>query len=522
MSKTQQKKSRERPTIGYLAPWIGSGYRTLWIGIYDAACKHDINLICFPGGRLWYPHQFDQRNIVYDLITAHRLDGLILRSESLSAHIFPEKFQALYERYRPLPMVSIARALPDIPSILVDNTEGMHSVITHLIETHGYRRIAFIRGPEIHQEAEQRYHAYTEGLTKYGITFDPDLVAGGDFTEPAGAQAIRLLLDQRKLLPGKDFEAIISANDTMALGVLEVLQARGIRVPADVALVGFDDKEDSQYTIPSMTTVRNPFHKLGALAVEMLLAQIKGHDAPKLTTLPLDLIVRQSCGCTLPTTLRVAAKLATQKSRQEGDDEPTLSAQRKSILSALTSSIDIPTDIKWAEQLLDAYIAEMKGKGGPFLITLEDILRHAAISGTDAFVWQDVLSALYRYTLPHLGHDEEQRARAILDQARILVGDVNYRLEGRQATLVIKQSRALTQINFGLAAHLTELLDVIAQKTPATGITDCYLSLFEDPKTPTDQSRLILAGWPAGCGRGASARSRKTAGRNRDGAPVGR
>ncbi|MFL7793464.1 MAG: GAF domain-containing protein [Anaerolineae bacterium] len=495
MNETQRKKSRERPTIGYLAPWIGSGYRTMWIGIYDAACKYDANLICFPGGRLWRPHQFEQRSVIYDLITSHRLDGLILRSEALATFIFSEEFETLYKRFHPLPMVSVAKALPGIPSILVDNMEGMHSIITHLVETHSYRRIAFIRGPENHQEAEQRYQAYTEGLNKYDLTLDPNLVAAGDFTESAGAEAVRILLDQRKLLPGKDFEAIIAANDTMALSVLEELQARGVRVPADVAIVGFDDKDDSQYTIPPLTTVRNPFYRIGVQAVEMLLEQIKGQSAPEVTMLPLDLIVRQSCGCPLSSMLQVTTEPMAHKSSQEETSTPSLSSQRENILSALTHSINTSAGVKWAEQLLDAYIAEVKGVDSPFLATVEDILRKVAISGTDAFAWQKVLSTLGRYTLPCLGDDDKPRAKATLDQARILVGDIAYRLEGRRAILATRQAQTLHQINFGLVTHfdLTELLDVIAQRMPATGILDCYLSLFEDPQNPTDQSRLILA-----------------------------
>jgi signal transduction histidine kinase/DNA-binding LacI/PurR family transcriptional regulator/putative methionine-R-sulfoxide reductase with GAF domain len=495
MKETKRKKSRGRPTIGYLAPWIGSGYRTLWIGIHDAACKYDINLICFPGGRLWQPHQFKQRSVIYDLITSHGLDGLILRSEALSAHIFPEEFETLYERFRPLPMVSVAKALPGIPSILVDNTEGIHSIITHLVETHGYHRIGFIRGPENHQEAEQRYHTYTEGLDKYGLTLDPNLIVAGDFTESAGAEAVRVLLDQRKLLPGKDFEAIIAANDTMALSMLDALQARGVRVPADVVLVGFDDKVDSQYTIPPLTTVRNPFRRIGMQAVEMLLAQIKGQSAPEVTTLPLDLIVRQSCGCPLSSALQATTEPMPHESSQEGNSKLSLSSQRKNILSALTHSIDISTNVKWAEQLLDAYIAEVKEKDGPFLATSEEILRKVAISSADAFAWQRVLSTLGCHTFPYLGDNDRPRAKAVLDQARILVGDITYRLEGRRAILATRQAQTLHQINFGLITHfdLTELLNVIAQRMPATGILDCYLSLFEDPQKPTEQSRLILA-----------------------------
>lgn len=494
MSRARQKKPQKRLTIGYLSQWIGPGHRTMWPGIYDAASKHDVNLICFPAGQLRVPHQFEQRRVIYDLITPETLDGLILRSEALAAHISSEEFEAIYKRYSAIPMVSVARALPGIPSILLDNVQGMRSVITHLIETHGYRRIAFVRGPEAHREAEQRYHTYVKVLSEYGLPFDPNLVVAGDFTEHIGAEATRLLLDQRELLPGKDFEAIVTANDAMALGVLELLQARGIRVPNDVALAGFDDRGTSKYMIPPLTTVRNPFYKTGVEAIEMLLAQIDGRDVPECTVLSLDLIIRQSCGCPLSVIARTA-KPVLHLSPEKSDGQVSLSTQRESILSKLAQSIDIPADIEWAEQSLDAFIAEVEKEGNDFLHTLEDILRQAAMADIDVFAWQDALSTLRCHTLLHLDCDAASHAEALLDQARILVGDIARRQEGHRSIRATLRAQELQRLNFALTIDfdLNELLEVATREIPKTGILNCYLSLFENPQKPTDQSRLIMA-----------------------------
>jgi signal transduction histidine kinase/DNA-binding LacI/PurR family transcriptional regulator/putative methionine-R-sulfoxide reductase with GAF domain len=494
MSSARRRKPQKRLTIGYLSHWIGPGHRTMWPGIYDTVSKHDVNLICFPAGQLRVPHQFEQRQVIYDLITAEKLDGLILRSEALAANIPLEEFEAIYKKYSPIPMVSIARALPGIPSILVDNVQGMRSLVTHLIETHGYQRIAFIRGPETHQEAEQRYHTYIQVLSEHNLPLDPDLVIAGDFTEHIGAEAARLLLDQRKLLPGKDFEAIIAANDSMALGALEVLQAQGIRVPGDVALVGFDDRDTSKYTIPALTTVQNPFYKMGAEATEMLLAQINGRDVPERTVLSLDLIVRQSCGCPL-SVIAQATKPVMHVSPEKSDASVSLSTQRESLLSELVQSADIPADIGWMEQLVDAFIAEVEKEGDAFLHTLEDILRQAAMADIDVLVWQNVLSTLRRHTLLHLDRDDASRAEAILDKARILVGDIARRQEGHRAVLATMRAQELQRLNFALTTDfdLNELMEVCTREILKTDILDCYLSLYENPKNPIEQSRLIMA-----------------------------
>ena len=465
----------------------------MWSGVYDVARKHNVNLICLPAGQLRIPHQFEQRHVIYDLVTPEMLDGLVLRSEALAARIPPKEFEAIYKKYNSIPMVSIARDLPGIPSILVDNAWGMRSVITHLIETHNYQRIAFIRGPETHQEAEQRYHTYKKVLGEHGLPVDPNLVVAGDFAEPAGAEAIHILLDQRKLLPGKDFEAIIAANDRMALSALEALQAQGIHVPGDVALVGFDDRNLSKYTIPTLTTVQNPFYKIGVEATEMLLAQIDGQDVPERTVLSLDLIVRQSCGC--PLSAISQAKSAIQLSPEKSDGPVSLSAQRENLLSKLSQSIDIPADIEWAEQLLDAFIAKVEKGDDAFLTTLEDILRQAAMSGIDVFIWQNALSALHRHTLPCLDRKDASQAEAILNQARILIGDIARRQEGYQSVLATQRAQKLQSLDFALTTDfdLDELVEVCAREVLKTGILDCYLSLFENPKEPTDQARLIMA-----------------------------
>jgi signal transduction histidine kinase/DNA-binding LacI/PurR family transcriptional regulator/putative methionine-R-sulfoxide reductase with GAF domain len=495
MSGSGRKKPRKRLTIGYLTHWIGPGDRTMWPGIHDTACEHDVNVICFPAGQLRTPHQFEQRDVIYDLISAEKLDGLILRSEGLAAYTSPEKFEAIYQQYRPLPMVSVARPLPDVPSILVDNAQGMRSAITHLIERHGYQCIAFIRGPESHQEAEQRYCTYVDVLDEYDLPFDPDLVVAGDFTEESGARAARLLLDRRKLLRGEGFRAIVAANDSMALGALKVLQARGVRVPDQVALVGFDDRYESGYTIPALTTVQNPFYKLGAKATEILLAHIDGRDVPGCTVLPLDLVVRQSCGCPLATMVQATADPVMHHAEERGEVLSLLSARREDILVGLTESSDVSITSQRAERLLDAFIAHLEKGGDDFFSTLEDILREVVTSDADAFIWQDVLSRLRRQTLLHLDYADARRAEAVLDQARIVIGDIARRQEGHRAVLAVKRAQRLQRLNFALTADLdlAELLNVAAQEIPKTGILNCYLSLFENPERPLDRSRLVLA-----------------------------
>ncbi len=144
-----------RPTIGLLIGRLGDqrSQTLVWPGIADVAEERDVNLICFVGSALKSPYGLDaQRNIVYGLADQVNVDGLVALSGTLGHHIGPEQLKQFYERYRPLPIVGTSIPLEGIPTVLVDNESGMRAAVSHLIETHGRRRIAFIRGPAGHPE----------------------------------------------------------------------------------------------------------------------------------------------------------------------------------------------------------------------------------------------------------------------------------------------------------------------------------------------------------------------------------
>ena len=172
----------------------------------------------------------------------------------------------------------------------------------HLIEEHGYKRIAFIRGIEGHLDAEQRFEAYKDELKAHDLRFDEELVLNGDYTPESGRAAIATLINERQLR----FQAVVAANDRMAFGALEALQERGLRVPDDVAVTGFDDLREAQATGVPLTTVRQSFYTAGKHAMETLLKRIEGETVSPVTITPTQLLVRWSCGC-LPENVRQAA-----------------------------------------------------------------------------------------------------------------------------------------------------------------------------------------------------------------------
>jgi DNA-binding LacI/PurR family transcriptional regulator len=170
--------------------------------------------------------------------------------------------------------------------VAADDYEGALDVLRHL-SAGGRKRIATIAGPQDTSGGIRRLEAYRNHQGT-GADADEDLVAFGDYSRESGAKGMRDILNR-----APDVDAVFAANDLMALGAIEVLKEAGRRIPEDVAVAGFDDIKVSATTIPTLTTVRQPFERISAEMVRLLLAVIDG-ERPAAITIPTELVVRES------------------------------------------------------------------------------------------------------------------------------------------------------------------------------------------------------------------------------------
>jgi len=495
-----------RPTVGYLAPRIGDNVsQALWSGIVDGAREQGLNLICFAGEDLHSSSGFTlPANVAYELVSPDLVDGLVSWASSVGGSLEYDEIVAFHRRFSPLPIVSVSLPMEGTPTVLIDSYYGMRDMIAHLIQFHGYRRLAFIRGPEGHYYAQERYRAYGDALEAYAIPLEPKLVtAPGGFVPDSGAEGIRQLLDERGLRPRADFDAVVTVSDLPALGVLEELQARGIRVPEDVALVGFNDATEGRYVTPPLTSVRLPFYEQGRRAVETLTALMAGEQVPDQEVLPAKLKVRQSCGCLPPSVVQAAAGPVAGLAAGKTFDA-AIAARREAILSDMVRAAEVSAEglaADWGERLLDAFISEVAG--GPaaresFIRELDHIVRGVIAMDGQVGTWQNVVSALRRQTLPCFGDDGAQRLRRAEDlwgQAWVLIGEAAQRARGFRMVERTQQTQTLRQISRALVTtfDVSELASVLAQDLPKLGIERCYLSLYDSPLEPTLRSRLIMA-----------------------------
>jgi diguanylate cyclase (GGDEF)-like protein len=287
-------KNKRRYTIALFSTEVEGYYSSLICrAINDAAEEYDANVIIIPGKpvKLKY-HYASQYNVMYNYLTPESIDAIVLCSTAIFNFLSEEENREFCERYKGIPIVSIGLQLEGMSNVLVDNRSGLKNLLNHIIRNHGRRRMAFIKGPENNLEAQQRYSAYLEVLEENDIEFDPSLVCKGDFTFFSAAEAVKTLLDERKV----PFDALAVANDEMAFTAMSVLQERNIRIPEDVCVAGFDNVNLSRYSHPSLSTVRQPIYEQGRKAFELAIKMIEGGASSDIV-LETEMVLRESCGC---------------------------------------------------------------------------------------------------------------------------------------------------------------------------------------------------------------------------------
>lgn len=230
--------------------------------------------------------QASLENYYLNAIQQREYDGII----SMSANVTRKLLEQIAGEY-PLVMALQSIQNSPIPTVGIDNFAAASAAMKHLIRL-GHKKIAHITSSSDTCVYKERLDAYRAELAKNEIAVDPQLIRSGTATMRGGFEMTDQLISS-----GKAFTAIFAAGDTMALGAISALRQRGIRVPEDVAVVGFDDLEISTYYNPPLTTIRQPKYMIGQYAFRKLLAIMKEESVSNPTDiLPYELIIRESCG----------------------------------------------------------------------------------------------------------------------------------------------------------------------------------------------------------------------------------
>jgi LacI family transcriptional regulator len=217
-----------------------------------------------------------------------RVDGLLVMMPVVERRVLERNLRPGF----PTTLLNCAYEEPGADVIAVDNVGGARAMVRHLAE-HGHSRIAFIAGAPGNHDAEERRQGYLAGLADGGLVAESRYELPGDFTQQAGYDAARGLV---ALAPTPT--AVFAANDAMAVGALAAFAEMDVHVPGEIAIAGFDDIPMARYVRPALSTVHVGIGKMGARAVEMLLAAVEGGEhEPAVFRLPARLVLRGSCGC---------------------------------------------------------------------------------------------------------------------------------------------------------------------------------------------------------------------------------
>lgn len=478
--------SRAAKTIALLADTLNSEYtQLLATAVSQEADRRGLAVLTFAGGRLGAPVTLESaQNRLFDLVTSRRVDGVISLSATLGHFVGTEGLDEFLARFRNVATCSVGLAVPNVPSLVVDNTSGMAQAVKHLVEYHDRKRIAFIAGPQASPESRQRLEGYRQVLAANHIAFDEALIEHGEFTLPSGRAAMRRLMARN--VP---FDAVVAANDYMALATIEVLRSAGLRVPDDISVSGFDDVNAAACATPSLTSLRQPLWQLGSQAVKTLVDVWEGTTVPSCTSTPLTLIIRESCGC------QHCVPPTESRKRRDSLLEDLLKRHNEQIQMRLKPLVQVPNEAlgAWPQRILNAVVEELDSPGS-FLPAFDNLLADAHHVGVNLSEFQRVITELRR-SLQML---EEQGEGAIPEhlwhQARIQCCDRAVQMLGRRRIEEQQTIALLGRSGERLATSLSipRLREVLSNEFPALGIQSAAVSLTPSSYSPEELTPLLL------------------------------
>jgi diguanylate cyclase (GGDEF)-like protein len=480
---------KKKYTIGFLFDYLYEDYTNqIFNNILKTCREYDLNFIGFGGGTLKsaaYKYR-DQKNVVFDLAGSHTIDGIIALTGVFGNFVSHNRVKTLLGKYAGLPVVSIGlsiRGMKNVTNVVVDNNSGMEALLAHLIETHNRRRLAFIKGAFNNYDAIMRFESYKRVLARYNIPLDNDLIIDGNFDYFYGIEAVKILLEKRKITP----DALVSANDAMAIYAMHELQKRGFRVPEDIVVTGFDDIRMCLAVKPRLTTIKQSFTDIGRVSVETILAMLSGESVPENIVLPSKLIIRESCGCSELETLDDIMRVGSAHRRQT-----MVVSGRNGIKDVIQLALPNLSGAVDLQESMDDLLKSDHNKNSLLLVFRRLFIR--------LFEQGVELDDVYRFSLLLFHAVAENPARrgtaqkltAVWPDILVLAGIINNNYHSGRRVELRKEEEVVFRINeeFINTFNLSQLKKIILSQLPKLPIRSLYLCMYENQNR--DSSRLFL------------------------------
>jgi len=483
---------RRKPTIGVLVGWqaFGGTFHSfvdpLFYGIRSAAHERGCNLLLACGvgpydvlGGLRPAWPILSPPVDFIPVGPWNTDGLIVVTPVLSEVCSRYIHKCLADGH---PVV-FAGPGGDGPTVAADNEKGIHQAVAHLA-AHGHRRIAFIAGhPGDQGDSEHRLRAYLSAIEDCDLDSDPALVAYGSHVSSGGRRAMKQILDSKAT-----FTAVLASNDKSAFGAMQALREAGLRIPDDVAVVGFDDELEARAQEPPLTTVRYPTFQVGHQALESVLEYVEGgKKESELVQVPARLVIRQSCGCRPGAALPEIPHLPKQQRRgakQAIAKEELAQKMAEAVLDEVRQ-MSLQDILPLCQCLIEAFSLSLaQNDATHFHMALEKTLRRAEEMNDEAHAWQAAITALEAGGLSLLkGRQSRSRRRAegMLNQARIIISE---NARWRHLRHAVRQADIANQLGwanarFILAQDESQMLQVLEDYLPGVDVQHAHVAFFE-------------------------------------------
>jgi two-component system cell cycle sensor histidine kinase/response regulator CckA len=495
------KNNHRRVRIGLLIdPAFTYRAEQIIAGVETVAKEKDLNLICFKTEST-SSHENINNNIMlpFDIINKKNVDGLIVMSEVISRYTGSTWVSNLVKKYYPLPLVSLGLKIRNVPSVMSSKEKGLKKLISHLVKQHGKKNIAFIVSRKDSPLMQKLLKAYSKSMKDFKLSFNPQLIVDSDYDYYSGKNAVITLLDERKV----SFDAIITLNNEVALGAIIALQERGLRVPCQISVVGFEDQKTTDDELLPLTVVKIPFFELGKKAAELLHKQIGGEKVPHTTTLDTELIIRESCGCTLvllesqteykassskifshkqkPFSLKHKNKIIAKILKKH----PWLSAQRRKLVKELI------------QELIESLTEDVTtNTAHHFIMKWKEFLYQHIATGIHTMSILNILSLLREYVYDGINSISAlQTLEDIIYKAVLIAGRFSEKADSAKSVKELEQSKIIKKIEEELlmALDVDKLAEIIRKRFSLIDIKSCYISLYEEIQDPLRYSRLLVA-----------------------------
>lgn len=444
----------------------------LWHTLASRIEEENGSFFIFPGGQLRNKSNSENlRNSIYSLVNSNNFDGLISWASSIRGETTLSELEEFHERFSNIPVITIGQKVKNLPSIKFDAYSGIRELVLHFINAHNIKKIAFIRGPENNVTAEECLKAFKDTLSEAGLyTEKSEKLISSPYSWENGEAAARELFEERDLVPGKDFKAIISASDMLSYDAANWFINKGFKTPKDFIIGGFNDSVISKVFTPTLSTVHMPFTILGIETLSMLQQFFDGDKVfdKQLSAYP---VIRESCGCNSLKSWLTASSPAKAKPKPRRQLYEDLCAifrfyskfDRTRFESILNSFFDGKPDFynKLSEELKDYF-----ANGGE----LANIYYAIALIKKNAMLQESYIEKMWRTVSFMIPQIQGQVARSR-----------NYRDNRSNVVMSMLQSDLL-------AIHSrNDLIKILKKSLPEIGINTLSIVFYEN----NDVSRYI-------------------------------